>query len=336
MISPAVKQPAVAFRLGHMGDVALTTGVLSHWRETSGAAFVFVTLESNLPLFANHPAIAGTVGLTRADLTDTGWLRKTGELARRYAGGTLIDLHDTLRSRILSLRWKGEVRRYPKFGLARRLFAWTRSDRLRTRLEALNVPQRYALALDPAAPPREAVRPRLYLTDAEKQAAARRLAPIACQGPVIALHPYATHPAKQWPAENWLRLGALLDAAGMNWFIVGRNETPLTRGHERDLTNATDLRETCGLLERADLLVTGDSGPMHLACAAGTPVVALFGPTAKAWGFYPSGPRDIVLEQPLPCRPCSLHGARQCARGFECMTETTPETVLDTVRTVLA
>lgn len=336
MISRAAKQPAVVFRLGHMGDVALATGVLSHWHENGGAAFVFVTRKANLPLLANHPAVTETVGLAEADLTDAGWLRKTGELARRYAGATLVDLHGTLRSRILSLRWKGAVRRYPKFGLTRRLFERTRSDRFRTRLETLNVPQRYALALDPAAPPREAVRPRLYLTETEKRTAGRRLAPILCPGPVIALHPYATHPAKQWPAEYWFRLGALLDAAGMNWFIVGKSKTPLTNGHERDLTGATDLRETCALLDRADLLVTGDSGPMHLACGTGTPVVALFGPTARAWGFYPSGPKDVVLEQDLPCRPCSLHGAGRCAHGFECMTGTAPEAVFDAIRAVLA
>lgn len=332
----AAEHPAVVFRLGHMGDVALATGVLSHWFERTGQTFVFATREANLPLLANHPAVAGTIGLSKADLTDAGWLRRTGELARQYAGGTLIDLHGTLRSRILALRWKGPVRRYPKFGLARRLFERTRSDRFRAKLEALNVPQRYALALDPAAPDREAVLPRVYLTEDETRAAERRLSPISCEGPRVALHPYATHPAKQWPAENWIRLAALLDAEDINWFVVGRSVAPLTSGHERDLTNQTDLRATCGLLARADLLVTGDSGPMHLACGVGTPVVALFGPTAKAWGFYPAGPKDVVLERDLPCRPCSLHGAGKCTHGFECMTETTPETVLDAVRASLA
>ncbi|XXJ19046.1 glycosyltransferase family 9 protein [Desulfovibrio caledoniensis] len=332
----AAEHPAVVFRLGHMGDVALATGVLSHWHERTGQTFVFATREANLPLLANHPAVAGTIGLTKADLTDAGWLRRTGELARQYAGSMLVDLHGTLRSRILALRWKGPVRRYPKFGLARRLFERTRSDRFREKLEALNVPQRYALALDQHTPSREAVLPRIYLAEAETRAAERHLSPISCQGPRVALHPYATHPSKQWPAENWIRLAALLDAKGINWFVVGRNETPLTSGHERDLTNKTDLRATCALLERADLLVTGDSGPMHLACAVGTPVVALFGPTARAWGFYPAGNKDVVLERDLPCRPCSLHGARKCARGFECMTETRPETVLDAVLASLA
>ncbi|AMK12356.1 glycosyltransferase family 9 protein [Pseudodesulfovibrio indicus] len=331
----AAERTPVVFRLGHMGDVALITGVLSHWHRTHGETFVVVTREGNLPLLENHPAVAGTVGLTDQDLTDSGWLRKTGELARRFAGAPLYDLHGTLRSRMLALRWKGEVRRYPKFGITRRLFERTRSDRFRAKLEALNVPQRYALARDDAPPPREALLPTVHLTETEQAEAATRLAPLSGDNPLVALHPYATHPSKQWPMESWTALTGLLDGAGFDWFVVGRNQAPLLPDHGRDLTNATGLRATCALLGRADLLVTGDSGPMHLAAGVGTPVVALFGPTARAWGFYPAGPRDTVLEHALACRPCSLHGAKQCTRGFECMTLTRPEAVLDAVRAVL-
>lgn len=331
----AAERTPVVFRLGHMGDVALITGVLSHWHRTHGETFVVATRESNLPLLENHPAVAGTVGLTAEDLTDSGWLRKTGELARRFEGAPLYDLHGTLRSRMLALRWKGEVRRYPKFGLTRRLFERTRSGRFRARLEALNVPQRYALARDDAVPPREDLLPDIHLTAGERADAKTRLAPLSGARPLIALHPYATHPSKQWPMENWIALTALLDGADLDWFVVGRSETPLLPDNARDLTNGTGLRATCGLLGRADLLVTGDSGPMHLAAGVGTPVVALFGPTARAWGFYPAGPKDVVLEHALACRPCSLHGAKKCARGFECMTLTRPETVLDAVRAVL-
>ena len=335
MSATTAKHPSVVFRLGHMGDVALTTGVLAHWHEISGETFVFVTRESNLPLLENHPAVAQTIGLNHADLKDGGWVKKTGELARQYSGHTLLDLHGSLRSRILGLRWKGKVRRYPKFGLTRRLFEQTRVGRLRTKLEALNVPQRYALAQDETAPAQKDLLPRIYLTDREQIDATALLALIRGNKPLIGLHPYATHPAKQWPPKHWLSLIDLLEAARMDWFVVGRSTAPLKQGDARDLTNVTGLRETCGLLDQADLLVTGDSGPMHLACGVGTPVVALFGPTARAWGFYPAGPKDVVLERDLDCRPCSLHGAKACPSGFECMAGIAPETVLEAIRFTL-
>ena len=328
------KTPGVVFRLGHMGDVALTTGVLARWHETSGDTFIFITRESNAPLLENHPAITNIVGLSPEELRS--WFATAGKLAGRFRNHPLIDLHGILRSRILALRWKGEVKRYPKFGLTRRLYDRTRLDAFRKKLETTTVPQRYAMALEAEPPPARAVVPRIFLTDAEQADAAARLSPIHDHGPLVALHPYATHPAKEWPREHWTALIYRLEKEGINWFVVGRNETRLMEGDEHDLTNSTDLRRTCGLLERADLLVTGDSGPMHLACGVSTPVVALFGPTSKAWGFYPAGPEDLVLERALDCRPCSLHGAKPCDREFDCMASITPDTVMETVRRKLA
>ena len=83
------------------------------------------------------------------------------------------------------------------------------------------------------------------------------------------------------------------------------------------------------MLGRLSALVTNDSGLMHLAAAVGTPVVALFGPTVTEFGFAPAGPGHQVLERPLDCRPCSVHGTERCPRGhFRCMKETAPEEVL--------
>jgi len=310
MSASAGQTPHIVFRLGHMGDVALTTGVLSYWHETQRMTFIFVTREGNAPLLENHPAVADVTGLSPEQLKD--WFSTAGKLAKQFRNHTLIDLHSVLRSRILSFRWKGPVKRYPKFGITRRLYDRTRSDVFRSKLESTTVPQRYAMAVSAATPRADELVPRIYLAPSERKQAGDRLSSRA----------------------HWLRLAELLEAAGMDWFMVGRNDSPL-KDDGRDLTNATGLRETCALLAEADLLVTGDSGPMHLACGVGTPVAAIFGPTVKAWGFYPAGKNDKVIAQPLDCRPCSLHGAKPCPRGFECMTGITPESVLDEIRRML-
>jgi ADP-heptose:LPS heptosyltransferase len=98
-----------------------------------------------------------------------------------------------------------------------------------------------------------------------------------------------------------------------------------------DLTNETDLAQTSAILQQARVLVSGDSGPMHLGTAVGTPVVALFGPTCRQWGFYPSGPRDKVISMNPSCSPCSLHGQGHCARRVSCMEEINVTTVLDAI-----
>ncbi|WP_419788354.1 glycosyltransferase family 9 protein [Pseudodesulfovibrio sp.] len=323
--------PAVVYRLGHLGDVALLTGVLDHWREERGLSFVVATRSPNSPLLEHHPAVSEVIALEDADLKGGAWFAKSRELAARFRGHPLIDLHDTLRSRILSLVWKGKVSRYPKFSITRRLFAKTRSARFRATLEALNVPQRYALALDATPPDMASVAPRLFFSTEEIETAQKRLAPLTRERPLVALHPYATHPAKEWPRGHWLNLTALLASEGYDWVVVGRDKAPLLPGNDRDLTNGTNLRETCAILSQADLLVTSDSGPMHLGTGAGTPVIGLFGPTAKAWGFFPSGPQDTVLELEMPCRPCSLHGGRPCESGHRCMAAMEPEMVMQAV-----
>jgi heptosyltransferase-2 len=97
------------------------------------------------------------------------------------------------------------------------------------------------------------------------------------------------------------------------------------------------LRASAALLERAALLVTNDSAPLHLASAVGTPVVAIFGPTVPGFGFGPRGPRDRIVEHPaLSCRPCSSHGPRVCPLlHHKCMQEVAVERVVEAVMAVV-
>jgi len=85
------------------------------------------------------------------------------------------------------------------------------------------------------------------------------------------------------------------------------------------------------LYERANLVITIDSGPMHLAAAMGTPVVALFGPTAP-WRTGPFGPEHTVLRVELACSPCLK---RQCRYNHECMEQLTVDQVVEAAQKVL-
>lgn len=328
---------AVAVRLGHMGDVALTTGVLRYWHATRGMRFVFVTREAFAPILQGHPAVEQIRTVDEQALSGTrAWLGECSRLAREFGHLPLLDLHGSLRSRILGMRWPGTVRRYPKLGLQRRIFGRTGSRRFRSVLERTNVPQRYAMALERGHVPAAELLPHIELTPQEREQTRSALAPMLTSGPLVALHPYATHPSKQWPETHWRSLVTLLEQAGIDWIMVGRNRAPLFPESSNDLTNRTDLRTTCAMLSEANVMVTNDSGPMHLASGVGTSVVALFGPTAKAWGFYPAGTRDIVLEREMDCRPCSLHGTEGCANGLECLSGISAQQVMKAVQKILS
>lgn len=122
----------------------------------------------------------------------------------------------------------------------------------------------------------------------------------------IAIHPYTSDKLKEWKFERFQRLAdRLSDELGLKVLIVGKDESGnKVFGKENqmvtDLINKTSLVELAQILKQCKLLITCDSGPMHLAAAVGTPVVALFrndlpGKTALRWG--PWGKGHIVIER---------------------------------------
>ena len=324
----------VVIRLSALGDVVLTTGVLRYWHERRGWTFTVITGEAFASVFDGHPAVREVVGIAPEDRRGPRLRRRLRDIAARYAGYGLIDLHGTGRTRLLGCFWKGPVARYAKKGLERRLFLVSGGRLGRASLVRDNVPQRYALAVEPLAPSPSLLLPQLYLC-ADEESAGRALAASVpgadLERPLVALHPYAAHQGKIWPREHWAALMRVLDERAVPWCLVGRaGDAERLPGVPvaRDLTNRCTVRQSAALLKVCTALVTGDSGPMHLAAAVNTPVVALFGSTTREWGFYPAGPRDVVLERDLPCRPCSLHGSGACARGYACLGDITPMDVL--------
>jgi heptosyltransferase-2 len=94
--------------------------------------------------------------------------------------------------------------------------------------------------------------------------------------------------------------------------------------------------ETAALLERCALLVTNDTGVMHMASGLNVPVVAVFGPTTRHFGFFPFRSRAAVLENDLPCRPCSFHGTERCPEThFNCMRTITVEEAVSAAERLL-
>ena len=100
-----------------------------------------------------------------------------------------------------------------------------------------------------------------------------------------------------------------------------------------NLCGKTSLPEMIELLRLGDLLVTNDTGPMHVAAALGKPVVALFGPTEPA-RTGPYGQLENVLRIPLPCAPC-MSDTCNFSKPQECLRALPPELVFQKVRSIL-
>ncbi len=182
--------------------------------------------------------------------------------------------------------------------------------------------------------------PLLTVTVEAREAAGRLLAAhgIAPEKPLVAVNPGSIYGgAKRWPADRFAAaVDALTDAWGATAVLVGAaRETSILKDVAQKmrrrgvlLGGATTLSTLVGVLARARLLLSNDTGAMHVAAAAGTPVVAVFGPTdAEATG--PLGPRCRVVRQLVPCSPCLL---RECPIDHRCMKGVSVDDVLNAAR----
>ncbi|MBR3880767.1 MAG: glycosyltransferase family 9 protein [Mailhella sp.] len=329
----------VAVRFSSMGDVALTTGVLLDWHKKYGTMFTVVTKEAFEPLFLNHPAVENVIGCDENDLRGQAQPMLFRAIMEKYTDSPLLDLHRTFRTGMMARIWRDAIILYKKMALARRIFLWSKGRFFGEDLRRFNVPQRYAIGLYDEAdvPAAEELRPALFLSEEEKDWAEEALRPLRREGhPLVALHPFATHSAKSWPLERWMDFADMLRENGIDYFWVGRGDELPESEKARSFVNSTDLRQLCSLIAGADVLVTGDSGPMHLATGVGTPALAMFGPTCREWGFFPSGKNDRVIQLDMPCRPCSLHGSGTCKKGNACIMGIEPQRMLTELKDMLA
>jgi heptosyltransferase-2 len=153
----------------------------------------------------------------------------------------------------------------------------------------------------------------------------------------IGLNPGAFYgAAKRWLPERYAALGDILAQRLASGVVIlgSAAERPLGEGiaarmraETRVLCGRTSLAELCGVLSSLKLLLTNDSGPMHVAAALGTPLVALFGPTN--WKeTAPFGRRVRLAREPVECAPCKK---RECPIDHRCMRRLTVERVLAAV-----
>jgi heptosyltransferase-2 len=176
--------------------------------------------------------------------------------------------------------------------------------------------------------------------DAAERAA--RLVPPG-DGPLVVMAPGSVWPTKRWTVEGFAEVARRLAASGARVVLVGgpgdvevaAQVAVLAGDGVTSHAGDTDLATSVALIDRAAVLVGNDSAPMHVACARGVPVVAVFCATTPALGYGPWGERTRVVDVDLACRPCGRHGGRRCPRGTEdCMRLVEAARVLDAVHAV--
>ena len=283
-----------------IGDAVLSTGLLGRLIEENPGIRVTVAVgRLSAPLFAAVP------GLERILIIDKQpWNRHWLNLWRRTA----------LRCWHIAVDLRGSAITYA-IPAGRRHVMGKRRPGLH-RVEELGV------LIGAATPPA----PRIWLADAVRARAAELLPP---GPPVLAVAPAANWMGKTWPAERFAALVSRLTAE--NGILPGARVAVIAAPHEMfqarpvlqaagergiNLFEASDLLTAAACLERADFFVGNDSGLMHLAAAAGTPTLGLFGPSPDA-RYRPWGPKAAFVRTPesfeeLTGAPDFDFAARQC------------------------
>ena len=161
----------------------------------------------------------------------------------------------------------------------------------------------------------------------------RQAFPARTAGPLLAVAPGARWPTKRWPVERFAAVAQELAQARQAAVVLLGGSEDIALAHELcrrlrvpvlDSTGKLSLLHTAALLQQCHLLLSNDSGLMHMATALRVPVVAIFGPTVQEFGFYPFQARAQVVSAELPCRPCSTKGSTRCPRGHHhCMQQVT-------------
>lgn len=187
----------------------------------------------------------------------------------------------------------------------------------------------------------EPLAPLIAVSEAELSAARSKFQLPA--GPIVGLNAGAEYgPAKRWPTERFIATAKALRERRNCSFAIFGGPADNALASEIDaalsgptsavinLAGHTSLRELCAALRACNVLLTNDTGPMHLAAAVGTRVVALFGSTAPELTCpgLPSDARHVTLRGLAPCSPCFL---RECPVDFRCMHSLDVNQVADAV-----
>lgn len=325
-------QKFLILRFSSFGDVLQSLSIAGKIQEKNPAAEIhWVTRADFISLLENHPAIQKIHAISRKSSLSDLW--SLSKILAEQEYDVIYDAHNNLRShllvwflkahRMMSGRFSSAIflrksqkrwKRFLLFQFRKNYFQMPFSGQ-RDLLEAL---QKISYDVTLPAPPQ------LHL---KKNASL----PLTLPAQFVALAPSSAHQLKRWPIEYWDQLIAK-NLHLQFVFLGGKEDLFIEEMHQRHPKNTINCAGQLSMLQSADvvqksqLLITNDTGPLHLAEQLGHPAFALMGPAP--FGF-PSRPSTKIFQRDLKCRPCSKHGQKPCHNPFfhQCLRDITVEEI---------
>jgi heptosyltransferase-2 len=322
-------------RLSSIGDILLSTPFIRQVRETYPKAkidFIVKNIYKDLLNFNPHINKLYSLKLNEGRKE----LNELKTILREKSYNVVFDLHNNLRSNYL----KRGIHAERTYSIKKEKIKQTLLVRLKINLydSETPIPDKYLSAAKDYDVVDDGNGLELFwnkntIDTAQKKAISMGL---DLNNRFICFAPGAGFFTKRWPEEKFDNLVDLIKKDHKIQIVILGDDKDREIGsllkkqkNTIDSSGKLSLLETAYIISKGIMILTNDSGLMHMATAVKTPVVAIFGSTVKELGFFPYRAESLVVENSgLSCRPCSHIGRNTCPKDhFKCMMEITPEQV---------
>ncbi|MBE0648780.1 MAG: glycosyltransferase family 9 protein [Bacteroidales bacterium] len=316
-------------RFSSIGDIVLTTPVVRCLKEQLPDAEIhYLTKKQYIPILQSNPSI------TKIHLFKDNFQELIPKLkAEKF--DHIIDLHKNLRSNYIRMKLGRPASTFPKLNLQKWLITNLHIDRL----PPIHIVDRYFRAVEKLGVKNDRKGLDYFLLSSEAVNIPQRFPELSSTFIAIAIG--GKHQTKIFPAR---RLIELCDQLDLPVILLGGKED-MARGEKIAEESTGTVVNGCGILplnesasviKQARLVISNDTGLMHIAAAMKKPIISLWGNTIPGFGMYPYLPEGqeklstIVEVSRLSCRPCSKLGYNACPKGhFDCMEKININAILD-------
>lgn len=313
-------------RFSSIGDIVLTMPAVHELKRIyPNSSLHYITKESFGSLVENDPAIA------KVHLLDTGSdLAGLIEKLKAEQFDLIVDLHDNLRSRTICSKLKVPVKRYTKDRLRRMNYLW-----FKKREPVTPIWKRYCESFSAHATVPD------FSVNLPKPTRIKAVE-ILGETPTLVIAPGSTWVTKEWPIHKYRELGKLLADQLFPVAVIGGTKDVAVQEVLAEsmgdrlipLAGKLSITESAAIVAKAAMVLTVDTGMMHIGSAFDRPMIVLFGSTVQEFGFFPVSTRATVVQRDLNCRPCSHTGKKSCPKKhFNCMNEISSEDIATKILT---
>lgn len=337
------------FRFSAMGDVALTVPVIRGLlNDNSELQITIVTKKFYTPFFSGIDRLhifsvdfkkrhKGIIGITRLFF----------DLTRKAEYNLILDLHSVLRTRFISILFKLIGKKVFTISKDRGVKLSYTKNKIEPRLE--HTIDRYQRVIFNAGLHSLPMQSPVFSLDKDNSQSINDLleSKNLTDKIRVGIAPFAGHELKKWPINKVIKLIQLLvESEKIHIYLFGGGKEELVQlkklALEFPACNVVELslENELVLISKLHVMISMDTGNMHLAALSGVPVISVWGATHPGIGFGPwNQPEENIVQIPkaeLDCRPCTVYGKGICRRGdFACMESIMPEMVLGKVLRIL-